>query len=426
MYNHRYIFLFIFVLMMSSCDLNKVEDEVLLRTDIFSNDSPEHVESWVFISNQNGQLLDLVKPDATSGIIEFKGVTDDPIILTELSVASFENGSETRLQHHITTYLGIPVGSSFMLNEEESNHTPYPDPVGKAKITLNNYQGSDDPWSSVGFSDGYNGFNNWLDYDTRTYNGSTFMADMNLREDPIDIFITSYNGTDPVYKWLHDVGVGDSVVVDFESFSPMIPVTINKPVTNAYIQGQLEPGIAGRDYFLSWSEYWRNSNHFSEGEIITLGYTDDFPYYDVYVEKGQVLCCTPHERVNYHKVGTSVPSAIQIPDYTISIGNDNLYNLDYSFDKQYTRKDHYFSDENDNNSLWWFFKSPEGEEVVVPDIPAEILAQYPFLIRDNLPLKSVSFIDYLDGFSYLDYIKNRLEKRGARNEFEQIQYYFQF
>tara|TARA_R100001143_G_C3361139_1_gene136012 strand:+ start:6923 stop:8203 length:1281 start_codon:yes stop_codon:yes gene_type:complete len=426
MYNPRYLFLMIFVFTMSSCDLNKAEDEVLLRTDSFSNDSPEHVERWVFISNQNGKLLDVVKPDATSGIIEFKGISNNLIMLTELSVATFEIGNETHLLHNIKTYMAIPAGSSYIQNEETSNHIPFPDPVGKATITLKNYHGSDEPWSSIGFSDGYANFNNWLDYDPQSFDGSTFIADMNLREEPIDVFITSYIGSDPIYSWLRDVKVGDSLVVEYESFTPLIPVTINKPVTHAYIHGNLEPGNSGKNYILSSSEYLVNSNHYNTDDNLTLGYTDEFAYYTVFAEIGQVLCCQPHERVNYRKVGTSVPSAIHLPDYTFSVENGNLFNLTYSFDRKYTRKNLYFSEEHDNNTLWWFFHSPEGVDVVVPDIPAEILAQYPFLIRDNLPLSSVSFYDTLDGFSYLDYIKNSLEKRGARNELEQIQYYFQF
>lgn len=421
------LFVTLIALSITSCDVNKVEDEVLLRTDRFSFDSPAHVERWVFISNQNGRLLDVVKPDAASGVIEFKGIADNTIMLTELRVISFENGSDTQLHHNITTYMGIPAGNSYFLSDEETNRTTYPDPVGKAKITLNNYQDSDDPWLSIGFSDGYNGYNSWLDNDTQTYDGSTFMADMTLREDPIDIFITSYNGNDPVFNWVRGASVGDSVVVDYEAFSPMIPVTINKPVTNAYIQGQLEPGVGGRGYFLSWSDYWRNSNHFSEGEIISLGYTDGFPYYDVYAESGQIFCCIPHEGVTYHKVGTSVPQSIHLPDYTFSVGNENLFNLDYTFDRQYTYKNLSFSEEQNNNSLRWIFYVPEGMEIEVPNIPVEILAQYPFFNSDNLPLHYVTFNEYLDGYTYTDYIKNRLENRSLnRPEFEQYRYYFQF
>lgn len=426
--NIRFLFLFVAIVAVSvtSCDMNEVEDVMLLRTDSFSHNSPSHVERWVFISNQKGKLLNVIKPTEESEIIEFKGVADNVIMITELSVASFENGQSARLQHHITTYLGIPVGSSFFAKEEKTNQTPFPDPVGKAKLTLNNYHSSDDPWLSVGFSDGYDGSNSWLDYDTRTYDGSTFMADMNLREDPIDIFITSYKETGPVYSWVRDASVGDSVVVDFETFSPMNTVTVNKPVTNAYIQGQLEPGTAGKGYFLSWSEFSRNSDHHSESKIITLGYTNDFTYYDVYVESGQVLCCEPHERVNYHKVGTSVPQFIHLPDYTFTVANGNLFNLNYSFDQQYTHKNFFFSAEEENNSLWWFFIAPESMEVLVPKIPDEILAKYPFLKQNNLPLKNVSFFEYLDGYSYMDYVRNQLERKLDRDEFEQIQYFFQF
>lgn len=422
-----YLFLLVVVFTISSCDLNRVEDEVLLRTDRFTNDSPDHVERWVFISDQNGNVLDVVKPDASSGVIEFRGEAGNYIMLTELRVISFDNGSETQIQNNITTYMGIPVGSSYFLYEEETNTSPYPDPVGKAKITLNNYEGSDEPWFSIGFSDGYSGYNSWLDYDTRTYDGSTFMADMNLREDPIDLFISSYNGTDPVYSWVRDASVGDSVVVDYETFSPMIPVTINKPVTNAYIQGKLEPGIGGRGYFLSWSEYWRYSNHFSEGEIITLGYTDDFPYYDVYAVSGQILCFQPHEGVSYHKLGTSVPQSIHLPDYTFSLNNEKLFNLNYSFDRQYSYKNFSFSEEQNNNAFRWVFYAPEGIEIKVPQIPVEILSQYPYLFRNNIPLQYVSFNEYLDGYTYQEYIKTRLENRSLnRPEFEQLRYYFQF
>lgn len=420
------LFVTIIAVIVTSCDRNKAGDVVLLRTDTFSFDSPDHVERWVFISDQNGELLDLVKPTEESGIIEFEGVAKNGIMITELSVASFENGPETQLQHHITTHMGIPAGGSYFANEEETNQTPIPDPVGKAKITLDNYSGSDDPFFSVGFSDGYDGSNSWLDHDTHTYDGSTFIADMNLREDPIDIFITSYDGTDPVYTWVREASVGDSVVVDFESFSPMNQVTVDKPTANAYIQGQLETGTAGKGYFLSWSEYLRNSDHYNPDMNITLGYTDDFAYYDVFAESGPVLCCEPHERVNYHKVGTSVPQSIHLPDYTFTLANDNLFELDYSFDRQYTHKDFFFSEEQENNSLWWFFIAPEGIEIVAPEIPDEILAQHPFLNRENLSLKNVSFYKYLDGYSYQDYIRNSFEGRPGRSEFEQLQYFFQF
>lgn len=400
---------------------------MLLRTDSFSYNPMDHVEKWVIISDQNGKLLDIIKPSLDSGIIEFEGVANNWIMVTVLSVASFEIGSDTRFQHHITTYMGIPVGSTYITDEADTKPTPFPDPVGKAEITLDNYHGSDDPWLSVGFSDGYDGFNSWIDYDTRTYDGSTFKADMNLREDPIDIFITSYNETGPVYSWVRDASVGESVVVDFEAFSTMKTVTINKPVTHAYIKGRPEPGSAGKSYTLSWSGYWKNSDHYSQGEIPTLGYTDDFAFYNVYVESGPVLCCDPHERISYHKLGTSVPQAITLPDYTFTVENGNLFDISYSFDRPYTHKNFYFSEERDNNSIWWFFIVPEGMQIEVPDLPDEILAQFPFLNRDNLPLKNVFFLEYLDDYSYRDYINNSLESSSAgRPEFEQIQYFFQY
>lgn len=420
----RFFLVLIIVLSASSCVMNEAEDVVLLRADNFSYNSPTHVERWVFISNQYGKLLDVIKPTEASGMIEFEGVADNWIMVTELSVASFENGQQTRLQHYITTYMGIPVGSSFIANEEETDHTTYPDPVGKAKLTLNNYHTSDDPFLSIGFSNGFEVFNSWLD--TWEYDGSTFTADMTLREDPTDIFISTYEETNPVYSWVRDVRIGDSVVVDFESFNPMNPVTINKPVTNAYIQGQLEPGLAGRGYFLSWSEYWRNSDFYNPDDIITLGYTDDFDYYDVYADSGPILCCEPHERVNYHKLGPSVPQSIHLPDYIFTLGNGNLYNLEYSFDQPHTYKNFSFSAEQEDKSLRWIFLVPEGLEVIAPKIPDEILAKYPFLKQNSLPVKYVSFVEYLDGFSYMDFVRSQLEGRSEREQFEELRYFFQF
>lgn len=426
--NIKTCFIIVLIILVSaaSCDMNETEDVLLFRTNSFSYNDPIHVERWVFISNQYGKLLDVIKPTEASGMIEFEGTANNWIMVTELSVASFENGPTTRLQHHITTYMGIPVGSSFLAVEEERDNTTYPDPVGKGKLTLNNYHSSSDPWLSIGFSNGYEIFNSWVDYESRTYDGSTFTANINLWEDPTDIFISTYEETNPVYSWVRDVSVGDSVVVDFESFSPMKPVTINKPVTNAYIQGQREPGKYGRGYFLSWSEYWRNSDFYNPDDIITLGYTDDFDYYDIYVDSGPILCCEPHERVNYHKVGTSVPQSVHLPDYIFTLENGNLYNLEYSFDQPHSYKDFYFSSELEDKSFRWIFLVPEGLEVISPKIPDEILAKYPFLKQNSLPLKYVSFVEYLDGYSYLDYIRNRFERRWERKEFEQIGYYFQF
>lgn len=270
-------------MIIASCGSNSPEDEVLLRTDSFSGEVPDHVESWVFISDKSGRLLDLHKTsEGEEEVLEFEGVADDWIIVTDVSVASFDNNGITRLQHQITSYVGVPVGETYLVSERDPGQTTYSDTLGRASLVLNNYNESSDPLSTIGFSDSYNSYNNWLDLSTITYDGFTFAADMILRESPIDIFVSAYNGPEPVYTWLRDVEVGDDIVIDFDSFSPLTKVSINKPVNNAYIQGQIEPELGGRGYELSRSEYRMMSDDYDPSETVTIGYVDGFDYYDTY------------------------------------------------------------------------------------------------------------------------------------------------
>ena len=413
-------------LVVFSCDLNQAEEPVLLRTDSFSGFTASNADRWVIISDSRGKIIDYKNTSDTEGVLEFRGLAGGTITVTELNIFSFEHGNETLLRHNLTSYFGVPIGNSYFVSESENSGTPLPDPVGKAQIRLNNYSESDDPWYAIGFSDGFNSFNAWLDYDTHTYDGSTFMADMNLREDPMDIFITSYKGSDPVYAWLRDVNVGDSVVLDFDDFSPMTTVPINKSIHNAYIMGQNEPELSARRHFLSWTEYWRYANYSNPGGNPSIGYIDGFNYYDVYAQIGPMLCCSPHERVAYNKLGTSVPASIHLPDYSFSLSEDNLFSLNYTFDRPYTRKNFNFSIDEADNNLRWNIHAPEGVEIKAPKIPIEIQANYPFLNSGNLPLRTARFVESLDGNTYEDFIKIRLEKVFKREPFEELEYFFMF
>jgi hypothetical protein len=197
-------------------------------------------------------------------------------------------------------------------------------------------------------------------------------------------------------------------------------------VTNAYIQGQIEPELGGRGYELSRSEYRTISNTYDPSEIISLGYVEGFEFYDTKAQSGPTFCCQPHEGVNYHKLGSSVPESINLPDYEFALNNGNLFELDYSFDRSFNQAYFSFSDRNSYNTLTWNLSIPEGVDIKVPAIPSEITAKYPYLDRDDLLLSYVRFEKYLDGYSYQDNIRIKLEQRPGRVNFEVLGYYFQF
>jgi hypothetical protein len=418
--------LFLSLLFTVSCDMNKVENIVLLRADAFSGETPDYVRKWVIISDRNGRVLDYMETTNATGVLGFEGDGGEWITVTELSISTFEQGSNTLQQYTLSSYMGVPTGNSYFVAEPDNNSSPYPDPVGNAKLTVLNYSGSDDPYFSIGFSDSYMAFNTWLNFDTWNYDGSTYAGEVELREDPLDILISTYEGLEPRYTWVRDVGVGDSVVVDVNSFEPMIPVTINKPVQNAYIQGQIEPTLGGKGYELSRSDYWRFSDVYDPNQIPELGYIDGFETYDVYASGGPVLCCEPHERVTYHKLGSSVPQSIILPDYSVTLQINNAFDPGYTFDGNYTYKKMFGTIEEENNIFLWFVNAPQGTEFVKPRIPNEIAAEYPFLNIDQVPIRSMSFVESLDDFSYLDFVRRYYERQSGRTEFEEIRYYAQF
>lgn len=429
---NRFITIFLslaFILVfIATCDQNTPEDIVLLRTDRFTEFKADHVESWVFISDRQGQILDMYKTSEEVGVLEFEGVADETIAVTEVRVASFDMSGSTRLQHYITTHLGVPVGKTYLLEQNPDNGSgdPYPDTLGRAHLTLNNYSENGDPFRTIAFSDSYNQFNFWLDVSTLAYDGSTFSADMILRESPMDVFMSSYRDKIPVYRWLQDIKVGDDTTVDFDSFTPMNTIPVNKPVTHSYVEGQIEPEMGGRGYILTSTDYRRFSNNYDPSEIVPLGYVDGFDTYDTYVQVGDILCCEPHQNVTYHKLGSSVPESVSMPDSRFNLLNGNVYELDFTFDKTYSYASFFFELNEDNNTLFWKVNAEKGEQWAVPKLPSKITAKYPYLDRDELYLTSLRFTDNKDGFTYEDQIARDFELPRARREFERFQYYMKF
>ena len=414
-------------LTLSSCDQNTPEDIVLLRTDRFTEFKADHVESWVLISDRQGQILDMYKTSEEEGVLEFEGLTDGSITVTEVSVASFDINGATRLQHSVRTHLGVPAGETYLLEQRDNGgvDAPFPDTLGRAHLTLNNYTESDDPYFSIAFSDSYNGFNTWLDYSSFDYDGSTITTGMILRESPTDLLISTYQDNIPVYTWLNDVKVGDTVEANFLDFSPMKQIQVNKPVTHSYIQGQIEPELGGRGYTFTSTDNRRYHNDYDPEENVPLGYLDGFETYDTYVLVGPI-CCESHQNVTYHKLGSSVPESVQMPEFRFELLNGNVYDLDFTFDKTYSYASFFFELKDENNTLFWEVNAEKGEQWTVPSLPSEITAKYPYLDRDELYLTSLRFTDNLDGFTYEDQLARDFELPRARTDFERFQYYIRF
>jgi hypothetical protein len=396
--------------------------EVLLTVNIEA-DYFKGLNSWLFISNEDGKTID-VRQANDSTRIRFSGIPGEQTvsltIFTQLATTNVSDGSIWN-SFNFFTYQEIGVGTTIelkrVMNNGNTSVNP-PDPVGTVSFTLKNYADSDKPEDCMSFSDGLSLPYTILDYNTVDYTGTDFSANLRIRENPARILISTYHNDIPVHKWLNNLTPGDEIEVDFESFMPSNTINVNKQVAIAQVAAWNEGSLA-TSYRLSDSYFRQLSKSSNFNQLPKVGYVDGFDKYAVGVSLKNLF---EKDNVSYSKFGT-VPQAINLPEYTYSINNDNLYGLSVDFSNEYAYKSAYFVKSVLGSQVTWLLTSAK-EEFKTPFIPTEIIEKNPALNVENLKLQGVSYLHPLDGYSYQNFLNSIFSSSSIRDEYESLHYQF--
>ncbi len=373
------------------------------------------LDAWLFISDGDGKTID-VRQATDSARIKFSGTPQAKVALTIFTRVATTNGDGSVWNGFgFRTYQQIAAGSTIELKRGTSNYTDQPDEIGTASFTLVNYDDSDNPEQGLFFTDGISTPYSVLDYSSYSYTGTDFSSQLRLREDPARILLTTYHNDIPVHQWLNDVIPGQEIELNFDSFIPSKIITVNKQVVHGEVKTMIGESFATGYIFCNlYSRQISKSSNLSE--LPKLGYLDGFDKYFVHAVLNPF-----HDRDNiyYSKAGT-VPQAIHLPDFTYSISNDNLYGLSLNFSNDYSYKGAYFIKSVPESQVNWQLVS-EGENFKAPAVPTEIKKMYPTLNVDDLKLQFADYTHALDGYPYVDYLRDIFASL-RRNEYEELRY----
>lgn len=405
------------LLFTQSCNEDPEPKHVLLSLNIEPGYFSDEYDIWMFISDNNGRTID-VRQATDSTQINLTGTPRSTMTLTifrRIAVISSGDGS-TWNSFGFETYQEIPAGSTIDLKKGTHNNLQIPDVMGSIPFSLQNYDDAEIPEHSLWITDGIALPYSILDYSSNVYAGNTFSSKLYLRKSPSRILLSTYHNNLPVHLWLDDVKTGDAITVSFDSFVPSKIIPINKQVAVASVKT-----MTGRNYATGYKfsdlYTWQVSKSSDLSQLPKLGYLDGFGKYFVFAALN-----LPHESTNiYYAKAGSVPQSINIPDYTYSIDNDNLYGLSLTFSNEYSYKNAYFSQHNSETQVNWNMSAGNVENFKTPSIPSQIGELYPMLNVDGLKLHFAGYTQCLDGYTYADYISDILGSR-RRDVYEELSY----
>jgi hypothetical protein len=404
-------------LLMKSCTENDPGPKEILLTINIEPGYFFESDAWLFISDQNGKTID-VRQATDSTHIKFLGTPRETVSLSIFTQVATTSGDGSILNSFgFRTYQQIATGSAIELKKGLSNtNSDQPDVIGSAPFTLKNYSDSNNPQDGLVFTDGISIPFSVLDFSSYNYSGTDFSSHLNLYEDPSRILIATYRNDVPVHLWLNDVKPGEEIEVSFDSFVPSKTITVNKQP--AFSEVKTMKGASFATGYIFCNLYsWQISKSSNLSQLPKLGYLDGFDKYYVSVVQNPF-----HERNNlyYTKAGT-VPQSINLPDYTYSINNDNLYGLSLDFSNDYAFKSAYFIKLGSESQVHWALHTSDTENFKAPSIPSEILKKYSILNVDGLKLQFAEYTHTLDGYTYADRIRDEFETL-RRVEYEQLRY----
>ena len=367
---------FVVVVACDSSDGESAGPQVLLTLQIDAEHNLEG-DNWIFASDENGAVLD-VKPYSAGQTVTLSGVDETD----KVTITFFQSGTNTDGDYpFIETYTDIAKGTTLHL---EANPTTPPDKVTFKISGVSNLAGDLLTGFSSGYSSGLDGVQSGdLLNEVVSLYDATF---------PCDILVSGYRSDVPVYNWAKGVHVGDVISRNFATdFTPF------PHQTTLDLVGKYGVSVSGIDLKRSLAieliqTYWLSSQVVNKPVV---GYIDGFDAYAVRArgikENGKVI---------YSQIGDVPNFSFTLPDFTLSVTNENMAGFAFNFSQDYTYYRASWGVSTATSNRLWDVIAPAGRSPKNLILPDEIKTKYPEFDQTKLAYLYLNLVHVVKGQPY--------------------------
>lgn len=374
---------------------------VTLDTQVISSIAPVH---WVYATDADGNLLDIKKTTGQERLVLTTTRPIDHFNLTIVSASGQASGAPTYL--NIETYADVDRGSTF--EARYGVGFTLRDPVSVA-FKLNGYDG---PPQGVWFTN-RGSHTNYQE----TIAGGTLHANLLMGGLPSDVLLTTYRHGAPVYAKIQGVKGGDQIELDMNAnFTPFehqrklnFDGYNSANVAGAYLDSSGK--IASLYFDILDTDRLAGSQDATDQPLI--GYIDGFDIYQMNLVNYQTSGA-----VAYHKQGNLASSfeSFTMPTFTFKVLDTNLPRFTYEFSEDFTYYTASFTYDAGIAFMHWTIYAPQGKQVKIGNIPADIAAVYPMLQPEAFRYGGCELTKGINGYTYKESILRR--QHGQADEFE--------
>jgi hypothetical protein len=366
------------------------------------NSTTAFSDDWIFITNENGDLLDIKHFEANETIIL---KSDKVTEADKINVTIFHYLQPNTETIDFTSYLGITSNQSWIYNKIEGIS---PIKTGTAKFNIANIPTPPSPTITVS--------TNLARSSTRPTSPAS--VDFGLYASQEKIFACVNLEDTPAFFEAIEVENGAIIEANYATdFNPLPNIfTLDLGEHDGYagsVDGIMnEPGVDPY-YLQGFLNYSRIGSTLGAGNLVKWGYKNGFDLYRIWIRKGLGKVSR-----HYFKLGDPV-TTIPFPDHTFSPVTTAVNGFSFSISADYhLRNSRWTVPVPDYQSvLSWRVFSPPGGKQVFPEIPDEISLLYPSLSLSSLVLKDNTFTIYLDDFSYSDFINGKMNINSSKKPY---------
>jgi hypothetical protein len=374
---------------------NSCQDEedtvTVLTVRVEAGEIFNYVENWIFISDDDGRLLDIWEARNNS-THQFKaGAKRGTVNVTYFyGTPDFQS---------MTTYTRVPADKTLKLKMSYAypyNYSPT-DVIGQGYVVVKNFTGASFPPAAFSFSDGKWGGNLISDFQQED---QTVTFRILLSRDADSVLVTSYREGAPVYKYIDAPEPQDTISLDFSDF------LLQDHVIDLKAHGYTIGGITGirtddgniARYLLT--DTYMTQQNFEPSANPMLGYIDGFDAYETSLNQAGSV---NKRNISYYKYGAP-PESIAPPAFESFLSENSSRSVTSTINIPYSYKAATWNAGRRNLRISWFVFSENGDEFLLPDVPSQIIDLYPQFHHSNMDLQDVTYYQHLDGKSYGDFL----------------------
>lgn len=380
-----------------SCDDHSGESVRLLELTVDAGvyNSPD--ESWVFATNDQGDIVSW-SPYAPGSRITLEAPKDEiSDHITVTLIAHYASGYTKPLhEYNISSYMEVPLGLTF---RQEAITPVSLVGVGKVNLDVVNLPPQGTFHVSLSSFDGHGGFGG--------ANGNYYF---NILKDPSDIFMSVIlaNGN-PRYARVENATDNMTYhldyATDFAEFDQNIPFQHSFSGNSVVMVHGFSIPIEEATPSLV---HVQEQDYFSGRGDVTLGYNEGYKFYRTlwygYPDDGR--------RTNYYKAGDPpTPESFKVPEYTFAVTNEKLNQFDFNATGNYAWNVSAWTKTvetpQEKNTINWKVSRPMTQRgVVINEFPGELFDKQPALesALEDLSYKSTTLMYNYSANAYHEYL----------------------